>query len=783
MAKRKQQDGSGFTMSALIRQVLMDGKEHSLSEIADHVQEYMCKTIPKSQFEKMLQRILEQDKDLEQKKKDYKLKSGESTMDLVSELIASSNAPLAKKDIVKMVAKKQNLPPQTVDIDIENDDRFNKINYKNKDYYYLANRKIINTLVHQILKDKERPLSFSEIYKIIESEHDLKKSEVIFLPREDNKIKRQPGNRFALRTAKPKKKPPKPIHNVTRPELEKVIEHLKATGEQLSASNISEKVLNRKLEQTNLRIKLSRDSRLKRAKELFYYDQEPTVVEIPQKIKDRVSSQYFKVKACLVGSSDVFTVEELLDRIYKINLSNMEYDFYRELLVEYLMQDEGVVKTLTGWIHAEADDRTTWNPPRSAMAAEMPDPPCELDVNKLTNAEQQFLDRGRIDIEMRENQVVHTVTLAERWRGFILLTDEELLIFPEFPQYYEAVFTDQNQGNEFPVYLNRKKSAMLDLLPLFEAEYKDCIGLITIVKREENEYRFNFVADPMLSISEMTERQEELTKWSQESWKLPELLAKILKRHKKSLSIEKLWAEASAVKQFSKTDFIAVLQDYKCFVQDKKLDGVYALNEKAGWQRISISLITPEMEKIERIEPAKEVVEEAVKPKEEKVSPVKEPEVLEKPETVATPVAVQDFLERKSKAVPKKKIRRHRDEEEIPDHIKRLKTFGRRLPRLETVKSMVVKPSEDEHGARIGAVSVGRIEHTDRRIRDRKPKSDDSQILLSPPPESQSGMPWDTANFVNPDRGAGHAELYQALEVLKTFIQRPPQVRKTDGSV
>jgi hypothetical protein len=780
MAKRKQKDGSGFTMSALIRQVLMDMNVHPIEEIAGHIQKFMCKTIAPEQFQIMVQRILEQDEEIQKTVKGFKLKSGVSVLDMVVDLIETVNGPLMVKDIVKKIAREQNVPPETVELDLDSDKRFKSVTYKGKPYYYLTKRKKINDKVYEILKVKNRPLTFAEIYKILETEYKLSKSEVIFLPREDAKIKRFPGSKFSLPSAKPKKKPEKPIHNVTRIELDRVIRYLQQRGEPVSGTELSEEVLKRPIKQTNLRIRLARDARVKHDGELFIIETVQEEVEIPQKVKDRVEGQYFKVKARLVGSQEIHTTDQLLDRIYKINISHMEYEFYRDLLLDHLLKDEGVVRTQEGWVQVEADKRVKWERPSVLSKAAKPDPEPEIQVAALSQTDQQFLgletDQMLSD-EEKGSGMRHHVTVGECQSGAIQIPQLHTVLLPAMPQYYEIVIIHESSERAYTAFVNRKQSLIINLENFFEDHLSAMGGILEIWQSPKDPFSYIAeIVDESGGISLSARRQTQLSKMSAKKWVLDALVKAVMKGHRKAVSLLQIWFEVNAVRAVSKSELLAVIQDYDCFVVDEKLEGFYRYDESAGTGRLSVIAeeVEPEIVPDDKVD--KKVDEgvpvEPTEPEVESV-PEKEPEIDEpkerkKPEPVV-------------KRKPKR--RKERDEEDVPEHIRRLKVMGRRLPRLHSARSMVVKPSGSSSNAKIGAVSVGRISRQDRRVKDKRPKTTAEPVLLPVPPASDKKMEWDTSEFINPDRGAGHAELYQALEVLKAFINRPPQIRKTDGSI
>ncbi len=780
MAKRKKTEVSGFTMSALIRQVLLDGKAHDKEEIAAHVQNYMCKTIPLSTFALMIEKVLLQDAEIEKTKKGYKLKSGESIRDLVTELIATANAPLQMKDIVKLVAKKQKLPVETVKVEIDDDKRFAQVVYKNKKYYYLASRKKVNSKVYEILKAKNRAMTYTEIFKALESEYGLKKDKVIFLPREDPKFRCWPGLKFSLRSVKAKKKPAEPIHNVTRAELDRVVEFLKVNEQAFTASELSEKVIKKPLKNTNLLIKINRDSRLKREGDKFYCEIVEEPVEIPQKIRDRVSGDYFKVKARLVGSQDVQTTEQLLDRIYKVNISHQEYAFYEELLVEQLMHDEGVVRTNRGWLKVDADIRTKWEWPDNFNPIILPENlerPTESDLNAR---ELQFLNEYRD--EVLENEIKHYITAKERFPGIMRIPDQARRIFEQVPQYTEITLIDEDNYTEFNVFLNQRRVVLLEMNDLYEAKIPSSEALIRIKPVPDDVFRYYFSIEfPRQDDLLDAESFRELAALASKNQELFELLRLIFKRHaEEKLEIQRIWTELTAVGEIERIDLLAALHDFKCFVPDEKEVGWYQYDASKGDARYSVK-----SEK--QMEPVAQAVESGEKPA---VSEPVPDEKVDKKEPEKVPVA-----EPKEKAAvkapvpeaPRKKVRRRKsrveEAEQVPDHIKRLKSMGKKLPRIGRIRSMVVKSGGDEPGAKIGAVSVGRITHARDRGRAKKSTVEKPLELLPVPPTPAEPQTWETSSFVNADRSAGHAELFQSLEVLKAFINRAPQIRKSDGSV
>ena len=156
MAKQKSKDNSCYSFSALVRQLLLDSKPHTVEDIAGHVQKFMLKTSPISVIRTLVKGILEQDKDLHKSKNGFVLKSGTSIIEQIERLISEADQPLQKDDIIKLVAKEQNVPPEAVDIDLDADKRFASVAYKGKNYYFLAGRKKVNDKVYEILKAKGR---------------------------------------------------------------------------------------------------------------------------------------------------------------------------------------------------------------------------------------------------------------------------------------------------------------------------------------------------------------------------------------------------------------------------------------------------------------------------------------------------------------------------------------------------------------------------------------------------------------------------------------------------
>ena len=219
---------------------------------------------------------------------------------------------------------------------------------------------------------------------------------------------------------------------------------------------------------------------------------------------------------------------------------------------------------------------------------------------------------------------------------------------------------------------------------------------------------------------------------------------------------------------------MAILQEFKCFSSDPKKPGFYRFDpSRTG--RNSLPDATPVVQA-----PQPEPTGVRVEPEEVREEPV--------PVAVAgIPVAeikVDATQVIPVKPVSKKREKRRRAEDtELPEHLMRLKAFERKLPGLESVKSLVVKPTHGEHGRRIGAVSAGRIDTSDHPAPSRKAADADLPVLLEVPAFPKTPEDWSTASFVNPERGGGHADLNMTLEVLKVFASRTPQIRKTDGSI
>ena len=810
MAKRSQKEGSGFTMSALIRQVLMDGKVHSIEEISEHVQKYMCKTISPDIFQGMIQKVLEQDEELSKTRKGYKLKSGESVQDLVVELISTADTPLLEKDIIKLVAKEQKLPPQTVSLELDDDKRFSKFTYKNKDYFYLAKRKKINSKVHSILAEKDRALTTTEIYKLLDTDHALKKTDVIFLPRDDRKIRRLAGGRFALKTAKSKKIETKQLHNVSKAELDAIVDYLQRQNEKLSAGDISEKILNIPLDNTNLRIKLTRDSRLKREKDLFYFEQIPEEIEIPPKVRERVSSQYFKVKARLVGSFESYTVERLLDLIYKVNLSHQEYDFYREVLTSHLMQDEGAVLTTDGWIQADADPRHKWTYPKSFEMVNLPALELNLDHDKLTEELKQFLNTSEVGSSNNDQDFVfsHQITSSEKLHGVLPLGKEAEKLLPLKPSFFELTMIDLEDLSEHTVFFHRPQSVILSMETVYDERCAGKCCLISIRMREESQYALEYRLTPLQEkINLISNRVSELQRLADADWDIYSLLVNIFQSHpNESISVYQIFAEFTIVRAVNKTDLLAALMDYKCFVEVEASPGYFSYDETKGSGRYTVAETPEPIEEsyheevlagvISKVEPAKAVTPK--EPDESKKEPVPEsPPIAEKTTSaeIQKVEAVKQQEESEDKQALKRRVKRKRPRpsesiEDLPDHIKLLKTMGRRLPRLQAPVSSPAqshhphsRPQSDTSRPRVSAASAGRNRRADMRDRSLKSKAPEIPMLLKPETMPETKVEWDANTYLNPEKGSGHAELNQAIEVLKAFITREPLIRKKDGSI
>ncbi len=783
MAKRQKKDTSCFSMNSIIRQILMDGKIHTAKDIAIHMKRYMYKTDPLPNVTAMIQMMLDHHKDIEKSSKGYKLKTGESLMNCAIELIEEAPGPMLKTEIIKLIAEEQDIPEDGIELDLDADPRIAKVSYKSKTYYYLASRKKINNLVYDILKEKDRPMSLNELYKVLETEHNLPRKEVIFLPQEDSKIKRQVGSKFALNASKPKKKQTVPLHLVSKPELELVVDYLKDSGEHLSASDIADKVLNLKLESTNLRVKLSKEKRLRRENELYYFEQGEKSTEIPQKVKERVASLYFRVKARLVGSQEVNTVESLLDRVYKINISHVEYHFYRMLLEDKLRRDEGIVRLIQGWIRADNDNRTEWTLPPSFAPIRPLSPPSLLAFDQLTPEEHAFLAQ-EFPATTEKNMIVHRVTPSQWYLGIIPMRPDEMSVFPVLPQYYELRLIDEDSHDEFIGFVNRKYHVLSNLSEFFKRKAPIAGALLRISSANDSD-AYRFIVSIKTDEGEISMTADDLDYFNElvfEELNLYELIERIYQRNPGvSLSQHYIWAAVNAVRSVSRQDILAVLKDYRCFVPDETAPGFYLFDSSVGDSRRSIDVESvAEPEALELIPVVESELEHVV------------PDLVEIP-TVSEKVLDEELVDLdaskfKKQEIQKKRPKKRKDdlEEELPEHLLRLKAYERKLPRLRANKPVAVKPSQEKQSPvpdPVSVISIGRPEKQESSKKQPKKPKEKSHSLLTPTPLPAVPEEWNSSVLVNPDKGTGHSELHRTLEVLKTFVSRTPQVRRSDGSI
>lgn len=781
MAKSKKPEKTGFSLQTLIRQCLMDGKSHNLAEIVKFVEQFMHSA---SSLAPQIQLMLEYNQDIEKLRTGFKLRSGATMNDLAAKILASEDAPLTFGEITKKIARLQGVPVETVELKLDSDSRFKTSGGKGKTGYYLASRKCVNDKVLDILKSKAKPILLNEIYKILEKELGCKRDELIFLPKDDPRFQRIPGQGFSLRSAKAKRIAPvvqeKPMHNVTPNELTRVVEQLKFSGERLTASQIAETILNTPLDRTNLTLKLNKERQLKRENEYYFFYEEPTSTEIPQKIRDLVSQNYIRIKGMMLGKREIYTVDGILDRIFKVNITNDDFDSYLLLLENHLENDESLVRTMDGWIHVNYDSRASFiSPMEFSPAIPIEPPPPHLDLQNLTAIEQNFLS---LEIESLDAgiespaTISHRVVPSEREYGVIQLQSHQIRLFPLKPQFYEISLINEKNSKTYSCFLNRKLSKLLDVKTLFDDLLEVWGGRIEISRVPDAPCSFlvrSIDLGEQVDIS--AERMSQLDDLAAQDWTVPLLLQRIFSDYPgKSLSLAELYYEINAVRSVTRRELLEVLKDFQCFVEDGSESGRYQYVPATGDTRVSVEDETLTV----KSQPTELVTDLSQPPVPSAVSQDTKVIADETQGSVTSPVA-----EPEPALQPKKKEKKRRPaEEEIPEHLRRLKTFEHRLPGLESVRSLVVKPADSERGSRIGAVSAGRIDVPDAIHRPRKP-SDEEPSLLKASPLVDPPQEWSPDTFVNPERGAGYTDLHMALEVLKTFVSRPPVIRKTDGSI
>ncbi len=792
MAKRSSSDNSGISMLALIRQVLIDGKIHTSKQIAEHMQQYMFKGMSVDRILDNIRLVLDHHSQVEKTPKGYRLKSGSNLTEVVREVLEDVPLPLSEKEIIKLVAKKQSVPPDMVRLDLDDDDQLATVNYNSKKYYYLASRKQVNEKVYKILKNRNKALTIDEIYESLENDEGLKRTGVIFLSREDKRIIKT-ANKYGLKKKqKPKNLPVEPRHLVNRSEIEKVIAHLLTTQKRMTAQELADQVLGIPLDQTNLRFKLARDTRIRREDDCFYYETGREEKQIPVKVKERVARDFFKVKARMMGSTEIHVTSGLLDRIYGVNLATQEFEFYQEELENHLMNDDETVLLLdNGWIHRTNEPRVIWESGPEFRPVQLPSPKSPLQQEKITLAERAFLSAEyQLKTSIDENSFVIAISAVDRKYGIARLPDTDGQRLPSRPCAYEIVLDILEENDSVEGFVLTEKNMIRGLETLFAERVPLEGGLMIVTPGTDNPYRLTIRFEQVAESSTMTkERLNVLAGLAESDWMLPELIRSIFQTSReKFLSCRQIWTEANLVRQTTREDVLATLKDYNCFLPIKSMDGYYSFDEQAGMLRLSARDVTQE-------------------------NPVEIPETPETPVTT-TPeiVAVKDIepvqavsgdagetvdiTEKEAKARSKQKlkkeaIKKRRKEteavpEELPEHLLKLKAFERKLPKLKTIRPAVEEPAPVMPIARplrIGAVSSTRPVKARDVTFARKAEAVETQALMAVPPIPEIPQQWDTTMFVNPQRGKGFAELQTTLEVLKTFISRTPVIRRTDGSI
>jgi len=785
MAKRSGKDKSGVSMLALVRQVLTDGKVHTAKQIAEHMQTYMFKGIAVEQILGSVQNLLDNHCQVEKTAKGYRLKGGGNLTDLVRELLEEALLPLSEKEITKLVAKKQNVPADMIRLDLDSDTKITSVGYKSKKFYYLATRKNVNEKVYKILKKHNKIMSLEDIYAELELSPRIKRSKIIFLPREDDRIKKT-GNNYGLKVKKkPKKAPAQPRHLISRREMDKVVDYLQSVDESFTADELSEKILGRQLKETNLRFKLARDRRLKRDDDRFYFETKEEETQIPAKVTERVETEFYKVKARMMGSTEIQSVNKLLDRIYGVNMAHQEVSFYQKELEENLMNDEDSILLLdNGWVHQNNEPRVNWILPEEYSLAILPDPLPPLQKEKITEEENRFLEYELNAVSAdSEKTLVLQVSPIDRFNGIINVKDKIEEGFPSRPHGYELLLLFPEKDISYEAFMLRDEGLIRGLESLFADEMPMEGGIVFLTPSDENPYKFVCKIEQNKEPVDLNpDRVKMVREKLNTSRNLAELIRQLFESTKdKFLSCYQIWAEINLVRQVARRDVLATLKDYNCFLPIKSMDAYYSFDKSAGSRRLSVGV---------------EIEKPVAKPVEQIKKPV-EAEIVETVETEKVKEAVPAVSEEKSKKVKKSKVKskkeaakkRRKDPaeqaEELPEHLLKLQGFERKLPKLKTIRTEKVRsqviPKPVSRSKRIGPVSAGKH----KRSAFRKPVSTvESKLSLLPiPPMPKSMIDWDITNFVNPDRGKGYADLHVTLEVLNTFVSREPQVRRDDGSI
>lgn len=782
MAKRGSSENSGVSMLALIRQVLIDGKVHTAKQIADHMQQYMLKGMSPDRVLSNVKLLLDHHSQVEKTPKGYRLKGGSNLSHVVHEILGEEMMPVSEKEIVKQVAKKQGVPADMIRLDLENDSKIVTVTYKSRKFYYLSGRKNANEKVYKLLKSTNKPMSVDEIFSALETSSKSKRDKMIFLPREDNRIVKS-GSKYTLKKKKkPKKAPARPRHLVTKEEMDAVVSYLETQESSYAADELSRTVLDRPLEETNLRFKLARDRRLKRDDNRFYFEKEEEEKQVPEKIKDRVEKEYYKVKARMMGSTEIQTVAKLLDRIYGVNMAHQEFSFYQRELEDHLMHDEEAVLLLDqGWVHVSNEPRAQWVMPDEFQPIPLPDPPARLPEEKVTATEKEFLEYGLYSsLDIPDDAVALVVTPVHRKHGVVRLPDGDMDKLPMLPKAYELLVSIPDEHASYEAFVLHHHGVIRGLESVFSERLPLKGGQVRIIPSADNPYKVSFqFAESPEPVELSADDISEVTDMIGKGIELPELIRWVFQTSgERFLSCYQIWASLNLIGDVSRSDILATLKDYDCFLPIKSMDGSYSLDKKAGMSRLSV---VPEAEA-----PAGAVETETVQVSEpaepaagdSETKPAEEP-VKEEPEKLKKTKARQ-----KTKKESTRKRRRPVEvDEELPEHLLKLKSFERRLPKLKAAKQ-AQKPAA-RRKTRIGPVSIGKPPKgrartaAARSAATEEPKSK----ILDVPAMPEKPREWDSATFVNPDKGKGHMDLHTTLEVLKTFVSRTPQVRRTDGSI
>lgn len=797
MAKRGSKDNSGVSMLALIRQVLVDGKVHSVKQIAEHMQQYMFKGMPMDSILVSVRNLLDHHSQIEKTPKGYRLKGGSNLSNLVRELLAEEYIPLSEREIVKLVAKKQSVPPDMIRLDLDSDSKITCVAYKSRKVYHLAGRKNVNEKVYKVLKAKNKPMTLEEIFDELEANHRVKRAKVIFLPRDESRVVKSGKCYTIKKKSKPKKEVAKPRHLVTRREMNKVVLFLETNQGRYSAEDLSKEVLDRPLEETNLSFKLSRERRLKREDDLFFYESEIVDQEVPSKVKERVEKEFYKVKARMMGSTEIQTVSKLLDRIYGVNMAHQEIGFYETELEKHLMSDEDSVLLLdNGWLHLNSEPRAAWTMPEEYSPVKLPDPPPPLQDEKVTEYEKIFLEnKPQIASPVADNALIIPVSAIDLKYGLANIKSHLGMGFPKQPLAYEIVleFPEENSSTEAFVLVG------YGLVRGLETAYTDRLpfqgGTLILTPHEENRYRFSARFETQQEqLTLTTQRMTHISEKISVDDDLSEIIQQLFQSNtEKFMSCYQIWAEVNLLRTASRKDVLAVLKDYDCFLPIKSMEGFYSYDSSVGASRLSVAPRvavpepTPEPEKAAVVETTDAVASAA----DTADKPVETTETKSE-EAVSAEKKARKKATRTKKETPKK---RRKVEEEIPenlpDHLRKLKEFELKLPKLKMTPKKPASPVRSQRSPKPTTPTISsprRPVRPSRPMRSRHtvrptatPEARQPLVTIPPLPDKPTG--WDSTAFINPDKGAGYADLQTALEVLKSFVSREPQVRRTDGSI